>query len=79
MLELREMPQAKWERPEQAPIRGLRLPLNAWNALRREDIATLDQLRAVADHLETLPGIGPKTAQIIREELARLASCEPDQ
>jgi hypothetical protein len=63
------MPHGKWERFE-GPIRGLRLPLNAWAALRREGITTIGQLRAVADQLETLPDIRPKTAQIIREELA---------
>jgi hypothetical protein len=55
------------------PIPGLRLPLNAWRALHEEGITTLDQLRAVADRLETLPGIGLKTAQLIRDELARVA------
>jgi DNA-directed RNA polymerase alpha subunit len=71
------MPHGKWERLEEGPIRGLRLPLKAWNALRREGITTISQLRAVADQLETLPGIGPKTAQILQEELARVAP--PDQ
>jgi endonuclease III len=63
------VPQGKWERFG-GPIRGLRLPLNAWDALRAEGITTIGQLREVADRLETLPGIGPKTAQLIREELA---------
>jgi DNA-directed RNA polymerase alpha subunit len=67
------MPHGKWERFS-GPIRGLRLPLNAWDALRREGITTIGQLRAVADRLETLPGIGPKTAHLIREELARAMS-----
>jgi endonuclease III len=67
------MPQGKWERFE-GPIRGLRLPLNAWDALRGESITTIGQLSAVADRLETLPGIGPKTAHLIREELARVTA-----
>jgi DNA-directed RNA polymerase alpha subunit len=58
------------------PIRGLRLPLTAWNSLREDGIRTIDQLRAVAHRLECLPGIGPKTAQIIRDELARLSAPE---
>lgn len=31
----------------EGPIRGLRLPLNAWNALDRENITTLVQLGRV--------------------------------
>jgi DNA-directed RNA polymerase alpha subunit len=55
------------------PIRGLRLPLNAWNVLDRENITTLAQLTAVADRIERLPGIGAKTALAIRVELGRIA------
>jgi hypothetical protein len=55
------------------PIRGLRLPLNAWNALHREGITTIDQLRAIADRIHWLPGVGPKTALAIRVELGRIA------
>jgi endonuclease III len=50
------------------------LPFDAWEALRREDITTLDRLRAMSDQIHTLPGIGPKTAQLIREELARVTA-----
>jgi len=53
------------------PIRGLRLPLRVWNTLMDEGITTLDQLRAVADQLERLPGIGSKMARVTRDELAR--------
>ena len=60
-------------------IPGLRLPLNTWDALQREGITTLEQLRARADRIHWLPGIGRKSAQIIREELARLAAPDPDQ
>jgi DNA-directed RNA polymerase alpha subunit len=56
------------------PIRGLRLPYETWEALRREGITTLERLRAMADEIHTLPGIGPKTAQMIREEFARVTS-----
>jgi hypothetical protein len=61
-----------WE----GPIRGLRLPLIVWNTLRDEGITTLDQLRAVADQLERLPGIGSKMARVTRDELARASTPE---
>jgi len=61
----------------EGPIRGLRLPLNAWNVLDRENIRTLDQLSAIADRLERLPGIGAKTALAIRIELGRIALLDP--
>jgi hypothetical protein len=57
----------------EGPIRGLRLPLNAWIVLDRENITTLPQLTAIADRIERLPGIGGKTALAIRAELGRLA------
>jgi hypothetical protein len=57
----------------EGPIRGLRLPLNAWNVLDRENITTLAQLVAIADRVERLPGIGAKTALAIRVELGRIA------
>ena len=60
----------RWE----GPIRGLHLPLAAWNSLHNEGITTIDQLTAVADRLERLPGIGLTMARIIRQELARLAA-----
>jgi hypothetical protein len=52
-------------------IKGLRLPFNAWLALNRAGITTLDQLRAWADQIERIDRIGPKTAHTIRQELAR--------
>jgi|UPI000560E830 DNA-directed RNA polymerase alpha subunit len=67
------MPNTRWERIG-GPIKELRLPYEAWQALRRQGITTLDRLRASADQLHTLPRIGPKTAQVIREELARVTS-----
>ena len=62
----------RWE----GPIRGLRLPLIVWSALKDEGITTLDELRAVAGRLERLPGIGPKMARLTREELARASAPE---
>ena len=55
------------------PIQGLRLPLNAWRALERENITTLAQLNAAADRIEWVAGIGVKTAFAIRAELGRVA------
>jgi hypothetical protein len=46
--------------------------------LRKEKITTLDQLRAAVDWMERFEDIGPRTAHIIREELARLASPDKD-
>jgi endonuclease III len=54
-------------------IRNLRLPLITWAALRDEGIMTIEQLRAKADQIHKLPGIGRKTAQLIRDEFARVA------
>lgn len=62
----------RWE----GPIRGLRLPLIVWNTLMDEGITTLDQLWAIADQLERLPGIGSKMARVTREELARALAPE---
>jgi hypothetical protein len=55
-------------------LEGLYLPCLAWSVLRREDIQTIDQLRAVAGQLERFDGIGSKTAQAIRRELDRVAA-----
>jgi hypothetical protein len=53
------------------PIDGLRLPPQIWAVLQRENIRTLDQLRAVAGRIDRFDGIGAKAAHIIREEIAR--------
>jgi Holliday junction resolvasome RuvABC DNA-binding subunit len=55
-------------------LEGLYLPCLAWDVLRREDIQTIDQLRAIAGQLERFVGIGSKTAQAIRLELDRIAA-----
>ena len=56
----------------EGPIRGLRLPLNAWVVLERENITTLPQLTAIADRIERFPGIEATTALAIRVELSRV-------
>jgi hypothetical protein len=58
------------------PIEGLRLPARAWEALRREHVTTIDYLRAVVARIEQFSYIGPKTAELIRQELARVTSLE---
>jgi hypothetical protein len=58
------------------PIEGLRLPLRAWAVLRRENIMTLNRLKAVAHRIEQFTSVGVKTAQVIRAELARVALLE---
>jgi hypothetical protein len=60
----------------QGPIGGLYLPSNAWEALHRENIGTIDQLKASVGWLELYEDIEPKTAQVIRLELARAAPPE---
>src|SRR5215213_2146178 len=67
----------------EGPIRGLRLPLNAWNVLDRENITTLPQLTAIADRIERLPGVGAGPGQPWRSEpslvvLPSLASSLPE-
>jgi hypothetical protein len=69
---VKQMLKALYEDCE-GPIRGLRLPLNAWNVLHRENITTLPQLIAMADRIERFPGVGAKTARAIRVELGRIA------
>ena len=56
----------------EGPIPGLRLPRYIWDVLKRENIRTLEQLRAVADHIERFERMGPWSAEIIRAELARV-------
>lgn len=55
------------------PIAGLYLPPTAWGVLERENIQTLDELRANADRLEQFDGIGPGMAHMIRLTLAYVA------
>ena len=55
-------------------IGGLRLPQSVWNVLRRENITTFEQLKAVADRIEQVLGIEPKTALVVRDDIARVAA-----
>ena len=55
------------------PIRDLYLPPIAWEVLRRENIQTMDELRANADRLEQFDGIGPGMAQLMRLAFAYVA------
>ena len=54
------------------PIRGLHLPLKTWHVLRRQDITTMGELQAAADRVQRFEGIGPKTARLIQDEIARV-------
>ena len=60
----------------EGPIEGLYLPPVAWEVLRRENIQTLDQLRANADQLEQFDGISVRMAELIRLALAYVAPFE---
>jgi DNA-directed RNA polymerase alpha subunit len=66
-------------REREGPIPDLRLPQYVWNVLRREKITTIDQLRALMDQPEqAVKRIGPKTAAVIRAELARVATVQEE-
>ncbi|WP_201864894.1 hypothetical protein [Microvirga soli] len=58
------------------PIEGLYLPPIAWEVLARENIRTIDQLRANTHQLEQFNGIGPEMARMIRLTLAYTAPLE---
>jgi hypothetical protein len=58
------------------PIEGLYLPPIAWEVLQRENIQTVDQLRANAHQLEQFDGVSPRMAQVIRVALAYGIPCE---
>jgi hypothetical protein len=60
--------------PCEGPIEGLYVPQLAWDVFHRENIQTIDQLRAVAGQLEQFDSIGPITARVIRQELDRVAA-----
>jgi hypothetical protein len=61
------------------PIEGLYLPSLAWEVLRREDIGTIDQLRAHADRLEQFDGIEAGMAQFIRQAALAHFACPYQQ
>jgi hypothetical protein len=57
----------------------LHLAPRARKALQGEGITTLDELRVVADQIHQFEGIELKSAQVIRDELARMAQPEERQ
>ena len=61
-------------KPDNDPFDGLRLPLSAWRALESARITSLAQLKALAPLIEQVPGIEPRTAEVIKDRLDRLAS-----
>jgi hypothetical protein len=61
----------------EGPIPSLRLPDHVWTVLESDNITTLDQLKAAAGRIERIPGVGSKTAEAIRAELARVMASEP--
>jgi DNA-directed RNA polymerase alpha subunit len=65
-----------WRPRKLDPFRGLQLAPRERKALQREGITTLDELRVVADQIHQFEGIGLKSAQAIRDELARMAQPE---
>jgi hypothetical protein len=67
------MPQGVSKLPDD-PFDGLRLPLSAWKALESARITSLDQLKALAPLIEQVPGIEPRTADVIKNRLDLLAS-----
>jgi len=56
------------------PFDDLRLPINAWKALEGAHITNLKQLRALAPLIDTIRGMDPETAQVIKDRLDRLAA-----
>ncbi len=61
------------------PIEGLYLPPIAWEVLGRENIRTMDQLRANAHQLEQFDGISVGMAHMIRLALAYTAVFKAQQ
>jgi hypothetical protein len=60
------------------PIPGLLLPQYTWHVLQSENVTTIDQLQSIAGEIEKIvPGIGPKSGDVIRAELARLSTERP--
>jgi len=62
------------DRLSRGSIPGLLLPPRAWNALAKAGIRGLEDLKAMSERLHLLPGVGSKTARIIRDAVERLNS-----
>jgi hypothetical protein len=56
------------------PFGGLLLPVSAWKVLEDAQITSLRQLKALAPLLDQIRGIDPETAEIIKDQLDRLAA-----
>lgn len=56
------------------PFEGLRLPVSVWKALEEARITNLEQLKAMTAVIDQIQGIGPETAQVIRDRLERLST-----
>jgi hypothetical protein len=66
------MPNDAWKVCK-GPIPGMLLPQYTWHVLESANVTTIDQLQSMADRIERLvPGIGPKSAEVIRAELRRI-------
>jgi hypothetical protein len=54
-------------------IDGILLPKWIWNTLAKDGIETIEQLARIAARIErVVPGIGQRSAEIIRAEVARI-------
>ena len=67
------MPQDRPVSP-QDPFPGLLLPIEAWKAIDKGHITSLEQLQGLASRLSAMPGIDPDLAGIIRDRLDRLSA-----
>ncbi|KLK89582.1 hypothetical protein AA309_30655 [Microvirga vignae] len=67
------MPRTLSQNPDD-PFDGLLLPMNAWKALEDAHITNLKQLKILAPVIQTIRGIDPETAQVIKDRLDRLAA-----
>jgi hypothetical protein len=67
------MPQAVPVSPDD-PFDGLLLPVEAWKFIDEAQIASLEELKALAPLIERLPGAGSEIADVINDRLKRLTA-----
>jgi hypothetical protein len=67
------MPQA-FPKSADDPFRGLLLPMEAWKAIDKAHITSLEQLKDLAPQIGQVPSIDPDVAKIIKDRLDRLAA-----